>query len=250
MVCVVAQPKGGVGKTTTAINVSVLLAHRGERVLVVDADPQSTLTRQLGLDVGAPAVSLVDVLARRATAHDAVVTDVHGVDVIAGAPELAGVEMSLAGEIGRERFLHAALDPVAPGYEHIVIDTPANLGLLTVNALICSDIVLAPVNAEDVASVQGLVELRAVISELRRLRWTQPRLLALLTRWQPERAVGDLIEQALISLGSMPVARIPSRAAFGQSAAAQVPLALTVRDSSVTLAYQQLIDHLVEGVSQ
>ena len=76
-------------------------------------------------------------LAGRAVASDAIVCDVHGVDVIPGARELAGIEMSLVGELGRELFLRDALDQVLGGYEHVVIDTPPNLGLLTVNALAC-----------------------------------------------------------------------------------------------------------------
>ena len=135
MVVVVAQQKGGVGKTTTAANVGVLLARRTGRVLLVDSDPQSALTRQLGLEDRPDRVSLVDVLAGRAAGSDAIVCDVHGVDVIPGARELAGVEMSLVGELGRELFLRDALDDVVGRYEHVVIDTPPNLGLLTVNAL-------------------------------------------------------------------------------------------------------------------
>src|ERR1700733_1895452 len=157
MVVVVAQQKGGVGKTTTAANVGVLLARRGGRVLLVDCDPQSALTRQLGVEDRADRVSLVDVLAGRAVASDAIVGDVHGVDVIPGARELAGVEMSLVGEPGRELFLRDALDRVLGGYEHVVIDTPPNLGLLTVNALACSERVIAPVSAEDEASIHGVM---------------------------------------------------------------------------------------------
>ena len=166
MVVVVAQQKGGVGKTTTAANVGVLLARRKGRVLLVDSDPQSALTRQLGLEDRPARVSLVDVLAGRAVASDAIVCDVHGVDVIPGARELAGIEMSLVGELGRELFLRDALDQVLGGYEHVVIDTPPNLGLLTVNALVCAEHVIAPVSAEDEASIHGVIELRQTISRL------------------------------------------------------------------------------------
>ena len=148
MVTVVANQKGGVGKTTTAANIGALFAHRGRRVLVVDTDPQFALTRQLGLEVRSLGVDLVDVLAGRAGAEDSIVRGVHGVDVIPAAGELAGVEMSLVGELGRERFLHDAREPVIDDYDEVVIDTPPNLGLLTVNALVCADCVLAPVSAE------------------------------------------------------------------------------------------------------
>ena len=155
MMFVIAQQKGGVGKTTTAANLGVLLSRQGRRVLVVDTDPQSALTRQLGLEVRALHVNLVDVLAGRAASADAIVADVHGLDVIPAARELAGVEMSLVGELGRELFLRDALEPLRDAYEHVVIDTPPNLGLLTVNALVCADRVLAPVSAEDEASLHG-----------------------------------------------------------------------------------------------
>ena len=84
----------------------------------------------------------------------------HRLDVIPAARELAGVEMSLVGELGRELFLRDALQPALDGYEHVVIDTPPNLGLLTVNALVCAERVLAPVSAEDEASLHGILELR------------------------------------------------------------------------------------------
>ena len=249
MVCAVANQKGGVGKTTTAINISVLLARRGERVLAIDTDPQFALTRQLGIEILSLGVNLVDVLVGRADIADAIVADVYGVDVISGARELAGVEMSLVGEVGRERFLRNALDPVIAGYERVVIDTPPNLGLLTVNALVCADTVLSPVSAEDEASVQGIVELRATIAKLERLGGSRPRLAAVLTRWAPRRIISEVIDEALIELDLPPVARIPARAAVAQAAAAHVPLAVSARDSAVTLAYDRLIDHMAEVIN-
>ena len=247
---VVANQKGGVGKTTTAINISVLLARQGQRVLIVDTDPQFALTRQLGLEERSLGVNLVDVLAGRATAADAIVADVHGVDVIAGARELAGVEMSLVAELGRERFLHDALGPVLAGYDEIVIDTPPNLGLLTVNALVCAERVLVPVSAEDVASVHGILELRQTVTRLgERLVAPAPELVAVLTRWQPHRISGRSIEDALIRAGLAPVARIRSRsAAVARAAANRVPLAVSDPDSTVTLAYRRLAGELA-GIS-
>ena len=116
-VVTISNQRGGVGKTTTAANLRVLLARRGRRVLVVDADPQFRAhppARRRGTIAG---VNLVDVLAGGAAAADAIVPDVYGVDVIAAAPALAGIEMSLVGELGRERFLRDALEPVLGDYD-------------------------------------------------------------------------------------------------------------------------------------
>jgi chromosome partitioning protein len=250
IVTVAAQQKGGVGKTTTAVNVGVLLARQGQRVLVIDTDPQFALTRQLGLRERMLGVNLVDVLAGRALAHDAIVADVHGVDVIPAARELAGVEMSLVGELGRERFLRDALAPVLDTYDQVVIDTPPNLGLLTVNALVCADRVLAPVSAEDEASVHGILELRATIARLaERLDRPAPALLAVLTRWQPLRVSSRRIEQLLIGSDLPPVARIRSRsAAVATAAAVRVPLAVNAPDSSAAIGYSELVEQL-EGAS-
>lgn len=168
MVVVVAQQKGGVGKTTTAPNVGVLLGRRSGPVLLVDTDPQSALTRQLGLEERPRDRSLVDVLAGRAVATDAIVCDVHGLDVIPGARELAGIEMSLVGELGRELFLRDVLEQVLGGYEHVVIDTPRIWDCLQVNGLVCGEHVIAPVSAEDEASIHGVIELRQTISRLAR----------------------------------------------------------------------------------
>jgi chromosome partitioning protein len=246
----IANQKGGVGKTTTAINIGVLLGREGLRTLVVDTDPQCALTRQLGLGERSLGVNLVDVLAGRALAHDAIVASVHGVDVIPAARELAGVEMSLVGELGRERFLRDSLEPVLDDYNHIVIDTPPNLGLLTVNALVCADRVIAPVSAEDEGAVHGILELKGTIAKLaERLGVAAPQLFAVLTRWVPQRISSQTVEDTLIGLDLAPAGRIRLRsAAVAQAASARVPLAASAPDGSVALAYHALIERL-EAVS-
>jgi chromosome partitioning protein len=246
----IANQKGGVGKTTTAISIGVLLGREGLRTLVVDTDPQCALTRQLGLAERSLGVNLVDVLAGRAVAHDAIVAGVHGVDVIPAGRELAGVEMSLVGELGRERFLRDSLEPVLGGYDHVVIDTPPNLGLLTVNALVCADRVIAPVSAEDEGAMHGIVELKGTIAKLAdRLEVAAPLLFAVLTRWVPQRISSQTVEDALTGLDLAPAGRIRVRsAAITHAAHAHMPLAASSPDGSVALAYHALVARL-EAVS-
>jgi chromosome partitioning protein len=158
--------------------------------------------------------------------------------------------MSLVGEIGRERFLQDALEPVLDEYDHIIIDTPPNLGLLTVNALVCADRVLAPVSAEDEGAVHGIFELRATIAKLaQRFGGQAPQLLAIITRWNPSRVSSRAIEQQLRAVGLEPAAWIRQRsAAIAQAAATRVPAVIQAPDSSVALAYAGVADLLAGTV--
>ena len=169
-------------------------------------------------------------------------------ELIAAARELAGVELSLVGEMGRELFLRDALEPLLVDYDDVVVDTPPNLGLLTVNALVCADRVLAPVSAEDEASLHGIVELRQTIARLsERLGVPIPSLVALLTRWQRHRISSREMEDALIAEALGPVGRIPSRSALiSRAAARRVPVALSAPDSSPAVAYASLAEILME----
>jgi chromosome partitioning protein len=215
MIITISNQKGGVGKTTTAASLAVLLARQHRRVLVIDSDPQLALTRQLGAEERSLGVNLVDVLADRAAANHAIVPNVHGIDLIAAAPALAGVEMSLVGELGRERFLTEALEPLIAEHDDIVIDTPPNLGLLTVNALVVAELVIAPVSAEDDAALHGIRELRHTLHKLtNRLTAPSPALMPVLTRWQPLRISSRLIEQALVIESLRPIVRVPARSAL------------------------------------
>ncbi|MBX5465989.1 MAG: AAA family ATPase [Firmicutes bacterium] len=167
-VLAIANQKGGVGKTTTVINVAAFLADQGQRVLAVDLDPQGNTTTGLGVDKASGEATLYEVLMDGLPIGQAVVaTEVVGLHVVPATIELAGATVELAAREGRERRLREALAPVIARYDYILIDCPPSLGLLTVNALVAADAVWIPVQCEFFA-LEGLGQLLQTIELVRR----------------------------------------------------------------------------------
>ncbi len=161
-----ANQKGGVGKTTTVVNLAAFLAIAGERVLVVDLDPQGNATSGLGLDRSSLEVSVYDGVIDGLGLEDLTVRGPLGIDVVPSAIALAGAEVELAPLESRERRLARLVAGVATSYEYVLIDCPPSLGLLTVNALTAADSVLVPLQCEYYA-LEGLTQLLGTIDLIR-----------------------------------------------------------------------------------
>ena len=155
----VANQKGGVGKSTTAINLSAALAFQGERILVVDLDPQGNATSGFGIDRSAMARSVYDVLLGDVPPEDVIEpTTIRNLHVLPATIDLAGAEIELVSVMSRESRLDGALKALEGEYDFVLVDCPPSLGLLTVNALAGSNEVLIPIQCEYYA-LEGLTQL-------------------------------------------------------------------------------------------
>ncbi|HVA37581.1 MAG TPA: AAA family ATPase [Candidatus Dormibacteraeota bacterium] len=166
-VVAVVNQKGGVGKSTTTVNLGASLAVLGKRVLVVDLDPQGNTTTGLGIDKRQVGKCVYDVLLHRAAAGEVLFpTEIPGLEIIPATLNLAGAEIELVSALSRETRLRSALDALAPGYDYVLIDCPPSLGLLTINALTAANWVIIPVQAEYYA-LEGLAQLTTVLGRVR-----------------------------------------------------------------------------------
>ena len=162
----IANQKGGVGKTTTSVNLACALKMKGKRVLLVDCDPQGNSTSGMGVDKNTASPNVYDVLINGADPRRGVVTTHYG-DVLPSNKALAGAGVEMIALPDREHLLRKALEVLSPGYDFIFVDCPPSLELLTVNALCAADSLLVPVQCEYYA-LEGLSDLLSTIRIVKR----------------------------------------------------------------------------------
>ena len=163
----IVNQKGGVGKTTTAVNLSACVAQLGKRVLAIDIDPQGNMTSGLGVDKDSVAASIYDLLINRTDAREAIIgTQIDGLDLIPANIELAGAEVELVSMMAREQVLKRALYAVQNDYDYVFIDCPPSLGLLTLNSLTAANTLMVPIQCEYYA-LEGLSQLMNTVKLVR-----------------------------------------------------------------------------------
>lgn len=159
----IANQKGGVGKTTTSVNLSACLAHLGKKVLLIDTDPQGNATSGVGVNKGDVKKCIYNILIDDVEVVDVIVeTKTENLYVIPATISLAGAELELVSTISREARMKQAIEPLREKYDYIIIDCPPSLGLLTINALTASDGLIIPVQCEYYA-LEGLSQLLSTV---------------------------------------------------------------------------------------
>lgn len=245
-----ANQKGGVGKTTTAVNLGAYLAAAGRRVLLVDVDPQSNATSSLGVDRKGLAHSIYDVLLNGVPAERAILLSKQvRLDLLPSVPALAGAEVELVGLMAREQRLARALEPALDRYDYVFLDCPPSLGLLTINALAAArDGVLIPVQCEYLA-LEGLGHLLKTIHLARdnvnpRLTIAGVVLTMFDARTNLSKQVVDEVRRYFPAYVFQTV--IPRNIRLGEAPSYGETILNYAPDSAGALAYQALAQELVE----
>jgi chromosome partitioning protein len=243
----VANQKGGVAKTTTVATLGVALFEQGQRVLLVDLDPQACLTFSLGVDPEDLERAVHQVVLRELPATEVIVTTDEGPDLLPATIELAGAEATLIARTSREQVLRVGLGPVAAAYDWVFLDCPPSLGVLTVAALSAADEVLIPLQCETL-SHRGVGQLLDTIHDVRQFTNPDLAILGVLPtlfdgRTKHARAVLD----AMHTTYELPVLEpaIPKTVRFAEAPAVGRSILGTVRSHPGASAYRDLATGLL-----
>jgi chromosome partitioning protein len=249
-VIALCNQKGGVGKTTTTVNLGAALAELGRRVLLVDFDPQGAVGASFGIQAHGLTTTIYDVLMEKgATARDAIITDVvPGLDVLPANIDLSAIEIHLVNEVAREAALDRALRPVHADYDVILIDCQPSLGLLTVNALVAATGVLVPLECEffamrgvallfdTIAKVRSRLNQALVIDGILPTMYDARLLHCREVVEEMRRAFGDQVTETMIG----------KTVKFPDATIASEPILSFAPDSAGAEAYRQLARELVK----
>ena len=250
-VIAVANQKGGVGKSTTAINLSACLAEKGKKVLAIDIDPQGNTTSGLGVDKNNVENTLYELLLGEAEAKDTIVKDVvENVDLIPSNVNLSGAEIELIGVDEKEYIMKKIIDKVRRKYDYIIMDCPPSLNMLTINALTAANSVLVPIQCEYYA-LEGVADLINTINLVKkRLRTPVPIKGILLTLYDKRtRLSKDVYKELKNHFGSTNLlfnTVIPRNIRLAEAPSYGKPCLIYDPESTGTKAYLSLAKEIIE----
>jgi chromosome partitioning protein len=249
----VVNQKGGVGKTTTAVNVAAAIALANRRVLLVDVDPQGNATSGVGIEKSKLPSSIYHVLVDDLPIEEVVMpTSIQGLDIVPSTLDLAGAEIELMTRISREQVLKHTLEPLRKKYDYIFIDTPPSLGLLTINCLTACDKAIVPIQCEYYA-LEGISQLMRTVDLVRRRLNPALRIAhVLLTMKDPRLRLAQQVEEEVRSYFGDTVSPvvIPRNVRLSEAPSFGLPVVVYDPKSRGAEAYRQFALEVMQDDAQ